>query len=149
MRNCESSGQLAISRKLPNILPNNAEDSFLSSFYTGKLALVASSKLRSRDFALTIAAVRQSCCEEKAKARMRFGKAHRITQKSTREPPRNRRIWRKILNRHENFGRAWLKCYRGRTEEPINAASMEWAACRPSRIAQTTRDCPRRTSPAV
>lgn len=39
--------------------------------------------------------------------------------------------------------------YRGRTVEPIKASSIERAAWRPSRIAQTTSDCPRRTSPAV
>lgn len=37
----------------------------------------------------------------------------------------------------------------GRTVEPISASSIARAAWRPSRIAQTTSDWPRRTSPAV
>ena len=39
--------------------------------------------------------------------------------------------------------------YRGRTDDPISASSIARAACRPSRIAQTTSDWPRRTSPAA
>jgi aminoglycoside 6'-N-acetyltransferase I len=38
---------------------------------------------------------------------------------------------------------------RGRSVRPIRALSMACAACRPSRIAQTTSDWPRRMSPAT
>ena len=38
---------------------------------------------------------------------------------------------------------------RGRTLEPVSASSMARAAWRPSRIAQTTSDWPRRMSPAA
>jgi len=39
--------------------------------------------------------------------------------------------------------------YRGKSEQPIKNSSTARAHCRPSRIAQTTSDCPRRISPAV
>ncbi len=39
--------------------------------------------------------------------------------------------------------------YLGSSVRPISALSMACAACRPSRIAQTTSDCPRRISPAA
>src|SRR6185503_18900245 len=38
---------------------------------------------------------------------------------------------------------------RGSSENPIRNSSTERAHCRPSRIAQTTSDCPRRMSPAA
>ena len=37
----------------------------------------------------------------------------------------------------------------GRVEDPIKKVSTWCAASRPSEIAQTMRDCPRRTSPAA
>ncbi len=42
-----------------------------------------------------------------------------------------------------------LLAYRGSTVAPIKTSSIARAAWRPSRIAQTTEDWPRRTSPAV
>ena len=42
-----------------------------------------------------------------------------------------------------------LSNYRGKTLLPIKNSSMARAACRPSRIAHTTSDWPRRTSPAA
>ena len=39
--------------------------------------------------------------------------------------------------------------YLGSSVRPISALSMACAACRPSRIAHTTSDCPRRISPAA
>ena len=41
------------------------------------------------------------------------------------------------------------RAYRGRSLAPIRCASTARAHCRPSRIAQTTSDWPRRMSPAV
>jgi hypothetical protein len=38
---------------------------------------------------------------------------------------------------------------RGNSLDPIKNASTDLAHCRPSRIAHTTSDCPRRMSPAV
>jgi ornithine cyclodeaminase len=45
--------------------------------------------------------------------------------------------------------RSMLRFYRGRSLRPVRKRSMAWAACRPSRIAHTTRDWPRRISPAA
>ena len=39
--------------------------------------------------------------------------------------------------------------YRGRSVRPIRNLSMAWAQSRPSRIAHTTSDWPRRMSPAA
>ena len=39
--------------------------------------------------------------------------------------------------------------YRGSTDDPIRNSSTARAAWRPSRIAHTTSDCPRRMSPAA
>lgn len=41
------------------------------------------------------------------------------------------------------------KNQRGKTEVPIKYSSTDRAHCRPSRIAHTTSDCPRRMSPAA
>ena len=51
---------------------------------------------------------------------------------------------------HAN-GRAWLpwSSGRGRSDVPMRYSSIEWAACRPSAIAQTIRLWPRVMSPAV
>src|SRR5450830_1554438 len=38
---------------------------------------------------------------------------------------------------------------RGKIDDPIKNSSTARAHCRPSRIAHTTSDCPRRTSPAA
>jgi len=40
------------------------------------------------------------------------------------------------------------RSYLGKSDRPINHSSTARAHCRPSRIAQTTKDCPRRISPA-
>ncbi len=40
-----------------------------------------------------------------------------------------------------------IDLHRGNTVAPIRCLSTAWAACRPSRIAHTTSDCPRRMSP--
>ena len=40
------------------------------------------------------------------------------------------------------------RSYRGKSDRPINHSSTARAHCRPSRMAQTTSDCPRRMSPA-
>ena len=73
----------------------------------------------------------------------------------TRQPPSARACLRGLefqpdrwLHFRANNG-CGSAAYRGRSDRPISSLSMAWAACRPSRIAQTTSDCPRRMSPAA
>ena len=58
---------------------------------------------------------------------------------------RGRDHWRD----HRNQAVISSRSYRGSTDEPIRNVSIACAACRPSRIAQTTSDWPRRRSPAA
>src|SRR5690606_31833841 len=53
-----------------------------------------------------------------------------------------------ILNR-DVARPAGAASYRGRSVQPMRNSSTARAHCRPSRIAQTTSDCPRRMSPAA
>jgi hypothetical protein len=47
------------------------------------------------------------------------------------------------------FGASLPQAYLGNSENPVRNSSTARAHWRPSRIAQTTSDCPRRTSPAA
>ncbi len=58
-----------------------------------------------------------------------------------------RMMWRATRTRHPCFSAP--NRYRGRSDAPIRTSSTARAACRPSRIAQTTSDWPRRMSPAA
>ena len=49
----------------------------------------------------------------------------------------------------KNAKKKTITRYRGKSEHPIKYSSTARAHCRPSRIAHTTSDCPRRISPAV
>lgn len=73
------------------------------------------------------------------------------------QPKRPRRLVRKLPGAAEGrkapsggrTSRVSRRTQRGSTLDPISASSMARAAWRPSRIAQTTSDWPRRTSPAA